>query len=277
MSDNAQQIEFWNGPSGQRWAALQESTDRSLAMVMAALMPFAAPRQGERILDVGCGCGTTTLALFKAAGAGNVAGVDISAPMLAVARERANKAGARIDFMEADASAHAFAPDRDLIFSRFGVMFFAHPLAAFANIRKAVKPGGRLAFVTWRALPENGWAAEPLMAARDLLPPQEPIDPAAPGPFAFADASRLRAILSGAGFDKVKIEPLDTVMNMGASLGDAVQTALSIGPLSRIAGEVDEETKARIRERLRKVFLGHETPAGITPPAACWLVGATAG
>jgi SAM-dependent methyltransferase len=274
MSDNTQQIEYWNGPAGQRWAELQESTDRTLSMITAALFPFVAAKPGERILDVGCGCGSTTLALAKIAGAGNVAGVDISAPMLGVARARAAQAGAGIDFTEADASVHAFRPDRDLVFSRFGVMFFADPAAAFANIRKSLRSGGRLAFVCWSALQENGWAGEPLMAVRDLLPPQEPMDPTAPGPFAFADATRVKNILSQAGFSGIHIEPLNTVANMGPSLGDAVQTSLSIGPLARATADLDEETKARLRERLRGVLSRHETPAGITPPAACWLVGA---
>jgi len=274
MQDNAQQIEFWNGPGGERWAELNDSTERMLSYVTAALMPFAAAKPGERVLDIGCGCGTTSAALAQSVGAsGAVTGVDISRPMLAVARQRA---GANIAFVEADGSGHLFRSEYDLVFSRFGVMFFADPKAAFANIRKALKPAGRVAFVCWRAPQENAWAARSLSAAFDLLPPQEPVDPLAPGPFAFADNGRLQSILAGAGFKDVKIEKLDTVVGMGATADQAARASLSIGPLARAAGGLDEATKAKIQERVREALAEFKTPAGITPPAACWLVGARA-
>jgi SAM-dependent methyltransferase len=277
MSDNTQQIEFWNGPSGQRWAALTDTTDRSLSFITAALMPFAAVKTGERVLDVGCGCASTTLALAEAVGpSGSVTGIDISRPMLDVARRRVAERGAKISFLEADASVHSFQPEYDLVFSRFGVMFFSDPTGAFANIRKALSPIGRLAFVCWRTLPENVWAARPLAAAVDLLPPQPPVDPLAPGPFAFADSARLISILRDAGFVDPRANPLDTVMNMGASVEDAAKAALSVGPLARAAGEVDEAIRAKILERVGGVVSDYTTPAGITPPAACWLVSASA-
>jgi ubiquinone/menaquinone biosynthesis C-methylase UbiE len=273
MSDNAQQIEFWNGPGGQRWAELNDQTERMLSYITAALMPFAAAKPGEHVLDIGCGCGTTSAAHAKSVGSsGTVVGVDISKPMLAIARQ--NSASANTTFIEADASSHAFKPEFDLVFSRFGVMFFADPGAAFANIRKALKPGGRLAFVCWRAAQENAWAARPLAAAFDLLPPQEPVDPLAPGPFAFADKTRLASILSGAGFKDVKADTLDTVAGMGATVDDAARASLNIGPLSRAAGGLDDATKAKIHARVREALAGFKTPAGITPPAACWLASA---
>ena len=277
MADNTQQIEYWNGPSGERWASLYDMTERSMSFITAALMPFAAAKSGERVLDIGCGCGSTTLLLEKAVGEGGaVSGVDISRPMLNVARERAREAGLSIAFNEADASTFAFQPEFDLVFSRFGVMFFADPEAAFANIRKALKKGGRLAFVCWRALAENTWAARPIAVARDLLPPEQPVDPYAPGPFAFADADRLIGILTRAGFREAHADKLDTLMNMGATLDDAVGASVSIGPLARVAGDLDELTRARIRERVREALAAFKTPAGIAPPAACWLVGARA-
>jgi len=272
--DNTQQIEFWNGPGGQKWAQLNDSTELMLSYITAALMPFAAAKPGERVLDIGCGCGTTSTALAQSVGAGGaVTGVDISKPMLEVARKRA---GANMNFVEADASAHAFKPEYDLIFSRFGVMFFADPKAAFANIRTALKPGGRVAFVCWRSPLENAWAARPLAVAMDLLPPQETVDPTAPGPFAFADRARLTSILTGAGFKDVKLEPLDTVSGMGATADQAAAASLNIGPLSRAAGGLDDGTKAKIHARVREALAEFKTPAGITPPAACWLVSARA-
>jgi ubiquinone/menaquinone biosynthesis C-methylase UbiE len=274
MSDNAQQVEFWNGPSGQRWASLQETTDRSLAFVTAALIPFAAAAKGERVLDVGCGCASTSLALANAVGStGRVAGIDISAPMLAVARARA-KANANVGFLEADASVHVFEPEFDLVFSRFGVMFFSEPAAAFSNIRKALAPDGRLVFVCWRSMAANVWAFAPLAAARDLLPPQEPMDPNAPGPFAFADDARVRSVLEQAGFRDARVERLDTVMNLGADLAEAVQASLSIGPLSRIASQLGKATLEAVRVKVRAALAPFQTPAGIAPPAACWLVSA---
>ena len=272
MSVNAQQIEYWNGAVGQRWARLQETIDGNLAAITQALIPFAAAKPGERVLDIGCGCGTATIMLSKAVGpGGDVTGVDISAPMLAVARAR----GANANFLEADASVHLFKPTHELIFSRFGVMFFADPPAAFANIRKAQAPHGRLAFVCWRAVQDNLWASAPFAAARDLLPPQEAADPLAPRPFAFADDARLKGILSQAGFRDIRIEKLDSTMNMGATADEAAAQALNIGPLARAASELDEPAREKIRARVRDTLAKFAGPQGIAPPAACWLVGAT--
>jgi hypothetical protein len=151
-------------------------------------------------------------------------------------------------------------------------MFFADPTAAFANIRKSLKPHGRLAFVCWRNAPENLWASVPIAAARPLLPPQGPVDPLAPGPFAFADDARIRTILAGAGYRGIRIEKLDTVMDMGATVEDAAEQALRVGPLSRAAADLDEKTRADIRKVVRDALAPFATPAGIAPPAACWLV-----
>jgi len=274
MSGNQDQIDYWNGPAGQRWAEAQESLDRTLASIGKAFLAFAAVKPGERVLDIGCGCGTTTLAFADAAGPnGRVTGLDISAPMLGLARTRA--AGRPIEFVQADASVHPFRAEYDVATSRFGVMFFADPVAAFANIRKALKPGGRLAFLCWRAMPDNVWAVVPFAAARDLLPAQPPPDPNAPGPFAFADPVRLRSILESAGFKAVRIEKLDSVMNMAPNAREAAQFALGIGPLARAAAELDDVTKTKIVARVSEALKKYETPSGVALPAACWLVGAS--
>ena len=273
---NLQQVEFWNGPVGQRWAKLQDRTDLMLNNITDGLMPFANAQPGERVLDIGCGCGTTTLRLGMAvAPSGSTVGIDISAPMLSVARARAQAMNADIPFLESDASTHDFQPVFDLVFSRFGVMFFEDPVKAFANIRKALAPKGRLAFVCWRPFPENIWAFAPYNAARPFLPEQLPSDPHAPGPFAFADDKRLRDILGRAGFKNIRIEKLDTTSSMGANAEEAADEAMNIGPLSRAAMELPEATRAKIRETISVELEKFKTPAGITPKAACWLVGAT--
>lgn len=270
---NAQQIEYWNGPAGERWARLQERIDLHLAEITEAALRLAAPRPSERVLDIGCGCGTTTFLLAFAVGnEGAAAGVDISVPMLGVARARAAAQNADVTFIEADASDYEFQPVFDLAFSRFGVMFFADPVRAFANFRRSLAPTGRLAFVCWRSLAENRWAAEPMAAALALLPPQEAPDPLAPGPYAFADEERVRKILSAAGYDRITIEPFDVRMNMGATLAEAAAEVLNIGPLSRAAADLDEESRVRIRENVEQVYAKYASPEGVVPPAACWSV-----
>jgi len=235
----------------------------------------AAVREGERVLDIGCGGGTTALLIRERVGPqGAVTGIDISAPNLGVARARAHAGMADVQFIEADAAAYDFQPGFDLAFSRFGVMFFDDPAAACGNIRRALVKQGRLAFVCWRTFKENDWAFAPYEAALDLLPPQEPMAPHAPGPFAFADAGRLRAILQESGFRNVAIKPLDTTVNMGATVEEAVTEALTLGPLARAAAELDETAREKIRQRLAPVIGRYRTPYGITPPAAVWLVSA---
>ncbi len=242
-----------------------------LSTITRSLLPFAAAKTGERVLDVGCGCGTTTFMLAKAAGpTGNVTGVDISAPMLAVARSR----GGNVNFLEADAATHAFKATHDLVFSRFGVMFFADPVSAFANIRKALAAGGRMAFVCWRAFKENDWAFAPYVTAKPLLPEEPPSDPHAPGPFAFADDVRLKDILAQAGFADIRIEALDTTANMGADAEHAADEAMNIGPLARAATGLDDAQRGKIRAVVKDVLAKYQTGEGVTPKAACWLVGA---
>jgi len=275
MAANEDQIKFWNERAGQEWTTLQVRMDAGMAAVAEALLAFAKVRPGMAVLDVGCGTGTTSLAL---AGAGaKVTGVDISRPMLGLARERAAKAGLPVSFIEADASTYPFAPEFDLIFSRFGVMFFDAPVAAFAHMRKALKPGGRVAFVCWRTPPENPWASAPLMAAKPFLPEQPPADPLAPGPFAFSDAKRVEAILSDSGFFGIHIEKFDATMDMGEDLDAAAALMMRVGPLSRAASEADEATRAKIFAVVLEVLGKFVTGSGkIAPPVACWLVAAMA-
>jgi ubiquinone/menaquinone biosynthesis C-methylase UbiE len=170
-SPNDAQIEFWNGPGGSRWVKEQEELDRSLAPFAQALFARAALTSGERVVDVGCGCGVTSLAASALVGAaGSVLGVDVSAPMLARAKERADGLP-NVSFELSDATTHGFARSFDAVVSRFGVMFFANPVAAFANLRSALRPGGRVVFIAWRSAPENPWVRIPGEAASAHVPP----------------------------------------------------------------------------------------------------------
>ena len=274
MTGNEQQAEYWNGAVGERWVAMQDTLDAGMADIAAKALSFARVKPGMLVIDIGCGCGTTALALAEMVGPqGAVTGVDISMPMLGHAKARAASAKSAAIFVHADASDYAFKPENDLIFSRFGVMFFADPAAAFANIRKALKPGGRLVFACWRTAPENAWAAVPFAAARDLLPEQPPADPTAPGPFALADSARVKNILEKAGFKNIRIEKLDTNMYMGAGLDAAVDMSTKAGPLARALGGIDDDAlKGKIRARVKDALAKYQTADGVQAPAACWLV-----
>lgn len=269
--NNAEQMDYWNGTAGERWANFQPQLDAAMAAITPEILSFAAPAAGERALDVGCGCGTTTSLLAQSVGpSGSVTGVDISEPMLKVARNR----GITANFLAADAAVHRFKPTHDLIFSRFGVMFFSDPSAAFANLRSAARPQGRLAFVCWGPVTDNLWATLPVEAARPFLAPQPPADPHAPGPFAFADEKRLTQILQAAGWRRPDVTPLVTVMRMGTTLEEALAQSLRIGPLARVISELDAGTRAQLSEAVAAMLARYQTSAGIALPARCWLVGA---
>ncbi len=194
-----------------------ERLDRLFAGITEQAIAVAAPAPGERVLDIGCGCGATVLALATRVGAnGHVLGVDVSAPMLEVARRRVAADGlSQAEVLLADAATHRFAAGQaDLIFSRFGVMFFDAPVEAFINLRQALATGGRLFFACWRPFKHNDWFAVPFKAVVPHLPPQEKPEPDAPGPFAFADPERV-TILGLAGFSDVAIRPVDTMLTVG--------------------------------------------------------------
>ena len=278
---NAAQIAYWNDRAAQTWTVFQERLDRAFAGLTARALAKAAVQPGERVLDIGCGCGDTTLALARAAGpGGRVLGVDVSGPMAARARERIAAAGlGQATVVVDDAAAHPFRPDADLLFSRFGVMFFDEPAAAFANLRRAMRPGGRLAFCCWRPLADNPWFSVPLAAARPLLPPEPPSDPLVPGPFAFADPGRVRAVLEEAGWTDVAVEPGDTPIQMAApgKLDDAVTMAMGVGALARAAMEAPDALRTKLEEVVRAALAPLDGPEGFRLPGAVWLVTARVG
>ncbi len=274
---NDAQIAYWNGKSGHKWADDQQQMDAMMQPMTDAIVAAAAAGPGEAISDSGCGTGATVLALAERVGlAGHVLGVDVSRPMLEVARARVGSA-ANVTLMEADASVHHFEAGRaDLVFSKFGVMFFADPEAAFRNIHKAVKPGGRLAFICWRAMAENPFAMLPIGAALKHLPPQPRPDPHAPGPFAFADPVRVGHILVQAGFQTPAFAAFDTKMVVGRTAAGAARDAGMVGMASRLLAEVDDDLRARVIADLTEIYEGHMTAAGVTLDARCWVVTASA-
>lgn len=280
---NSQQINDWNGRTGEKWVRFQEQLDVMLSPMGDAVFNVAAIRPDESILDIGCGCGDTSLAAAALVGAsGRVLGLDISQPMVARARERARLAGLNATFKVSDAATEDFSgANYDLLISRFGVMFFDQPSAAFANMRKALKAGGRLAFVCWRTAPENPWASAPMLAAMPFLPPMEPGIPGAPGPFAFADKSRIEKILTDAGFSAINITAYDKPLALGATshgdpLEEALTQAMEIGPLGRMLSGLPDDTRTKARAAIREELARHLTPQGVMLAGAVWIVTAKA-
>jgi SAM-dependent methyltransferase len=278
---NAQQIEYWNDQSGAKWVALQEVLDEQIAPLGRRAMDRTAIAAGERVLDVGCGCGQTSIELAQRVGPrGAITGADISNVMLERARARAREAGlANTRFEDADAQTHAFdAGAYDVVFSRFGIMFFADSVAAFTNLARALRPGGRVAFVCWRSFPENPWMAVPIMAALQHVPPPPIPDPDAPGPFRFADPDKVRAILASAGFSAPVVEPLDEPLTIGGSGSDldrAVGFLLQIGPLGTALREAGPEAAQKATAAVRASLEPYHTPQGIRMSSASWIVTAS--
>lgn len=281
MNANQGQIEEWNGGSGERWLRYQERLDDALAPFGAAALDAASPGAGERVLDVGCGCGATTLELARRVGAdGYVLGADISAPMVERARVRAREQTPSPEFQLADASRLVFEGERfDLLFSRFGIMFFDQPVPAFAHLRSLLRPGGRLTFACWRPLVENEWVTLPLEAARPWLPDMPPADPHAPGPFALSDPDRTRGILTEAGFGHVLVRPFDGGMRIGTgvtALQDAAEYLFQIGPIARQLREQAGPARAEIRRAILRELASRHRPEGVVLNAAVWIVTAVA-
>ncbi len=274
---NADQIQYWNEVGGPKWVALHDVISAQIRPLGALAMDRAGLAAGERVLDVGCGIGDTTLDLGRRVGPGGaVVGVDVSAPMLDRARAAALSAGAaNVAFENADAQTAALPGPFDVLYSRFGVMFFADPEAAFANLRRALRPGARLAFVCWRSLQENPWLVVPTLAVARHLPLPQP-DPHAPGPFAFADAARVGAILSRAGFVRVHHEPIDRELSVagGRSLDETVDFLLQMGPASAALRQANAapELVDRVRADLREAIAPHAGPEGVRMGGAVWVV-----
>jgi SAM-dependent methyltransferase len=280
---NAEQIKYWNGDAGKRWAQEDDTMAQLLRSISEALVAHAQIGACRTALDIGCGGGSQSVMLAEELGAGaRVVGVDISQPMLAVARDKAAVAGAELadmDFLQADAATHAFSPaEFDLVFSRFGVMFFDDPVSAFRNIHQALQTDGRLAFCCWQPVKANDWTRLPLQAALQHVPAPAPADPDAPGPFAFSDPERVRSILQDSGFHEVVIEPYSTALRFGraSSLSQSVRELAMIGPVSRLLVDQDQSVLERVFEAMEEVLSPHYEEGALSLTGAVWFVTAKA-
>lgn len=276
---NAEQIAAWNDPVGKIWVNFQVGLDALLAPIGAAVLDALEVQPGQAIVDVGCGAGASALALAAKTGpSGRVVGVDVSAPLLALARGRPVAPGSgALAFLEADAQIADLPGPFDRLHSRFGVMFFDDPERAFANLHRAMAAKGRLAFACWRAPAENRWMTLPLEAAADLVAAPEPGDPHAPGPFAFADIDRVRTLLEGAGWTGVTIAPLDVAIG-DSPLIDSARLMTRVGPLGaalRAAGP-DPALVAAAEARVARALEAFETNGRVRVPSAAWIVTARA-
>ncbi|MCJ2072639.1 methyltransferase domain-containing protein [Methylobacterium sp. J-030] len=282
MAGGITQAEYWNGEVGTRWARNQAVLDATFAPLTEALFDRAGLKPGATVLDIGCGSGATTLEAARRVGsAGRVTGADISAPLLAVARDRLGgeaPGGAAVTFVEADVE-QAELGLFEAALSRFGVMFFPDSPRAFSNIRRMLRPGGSLTFLCWRALPENLWVQVPREAVMPLLPEMPPPPtPDTPGPFRFADADALGALLRGAGFGTITCEPLDRDVVLGRGETDAAaaeaaaHVALNLGPSSHLVREAGPDLRARAEAAVTEALRRHAAGGKVHLRAACWLV-----
>lgn len=279
MPDKPTQREYWSGKVGDEWATHAERIDVMLAPVAEAALAAAAFQPGERVLDIGCGAGFTTIAIARRVCPGGAAvGVDISPKMLAVARSRVGETDLPVEFLDADASVARFDAPFDAAFSRFGVMFFEQPIPAFAHIRECLRPDGRLAFACWRKHAENAWATTPIAAIEAML--KEPLpkpDPDAPGPFAFADSAKVERVLGEAGWRDVAVKPWDSGIAVGGAgaIEEIADFLLRIGPCARAIADQEldtSEARRRLTERLAPLYRDSTVILG----AACWIVTARA-
>ena len=272
---NADQLAFWNGVGGHTWVDRQAHTDITLQAVSDALLAHAAPKPGERVLDVGCGCGASTLDFARAVGpSGAVEALDISEPMLAEAQNRARAAGiSNVDWRQGDAATTTLA-GYDVLTSMFGLMFFGDPVAAFTHMRGAANRGARMSFVCWRSLAENPWMQVPMGAVALHLPPRPPGDPNAPGMFAFADPKRVSQLLTDAGWAQPEFEKLDCSLDVAAGRGldEAVAQSTKIGAVNSWLRNQPSEIVTAAIESLRDAFAPHASGPHVRLPGAAWLV-----
>lgn len=271
-----EQAVLWNGVAGRGWVEMQTLLDRMFKPFEERLAQAVAARPGGRVLDVGCGTGSTTLAAARALGPeSHCVGIDISEPMIAAAQARAAREGSAASFLRADAQFHAFeAASVDLIISRFGVMFFEDSVQAFTNLRRAARDGAGLQLIVWRGPAENPFMTTAERAAAPLLPNLPPRLPNAPGQFAFADPQRVSRIVKESGWTGIDIQPLDVTCILPEK--ELVGYLTRLGPLGRVLPEVGEQTRTQVIKTVRAAFEPYVYGDEVRFNAACWVVAAQA-
>jgi SAM-dependent methyltransferase len=277
VSTNEQQTEQWNGVESNHWVEHAERYDGQLAPFADALLERLTLAGTDRVLDIGCGCGATTIT--AAAQAHHAVGLDLSGPMLDVARNRAAEKGlANVEFVEADAQVHRFVPASfDVVVSRFGVMFFDDPTAAFTNLRGALADDGRLVFVCWRPLDANEWLLVPGLAAAAHVALPDLGGENAPGMFSLAADDAIRAVLGGAGFNAIEIEPFDTTITLGGggTLDETLDYLLGTGIARALLDTATSDAREHAIDAVRAALTEHyEAGLGVRLGAGAWLVSA---
>ncbi|HEY4366627.1 MAG TPA: class I SAM-dependent methyltransferase [Steroidobacteraceae bacterium] len=271
---NREQATLWNGSAGNAWVEMQAVLDEVFQPLEQLLVDAVSARSGGLVLDVGCGTGATTLAIARALEIrARCIGIDISDPMIAIARTRAQQEGTGVEFINGDAQLHVFEPaSLDMIVSRFGVMFFDDPVRAFTNLRRAAKDNAELRFFTWRSPAENPFMTTAERAAAPLLPDIPVRQPDAPGQFAFADRRRVNRILEESGWTGIDIRPVDIPCTFAET--ELVRYFTQLGPLGRVLQDVDEPARVRIVETVRTAFNPYVHADAVRFNAACWMVSA---
>jgi SAM-dependent methyltransferase len=272
----AEQAALWNGVAGRAWVDAQQTLDGMFAPLEALLVDAVTAASGRLVLDVGCGTGSTTLAIARTIGAtGRCVGIDISEPMLALARARAERERLPAEFIAADAEVYPFEPLMfDTFISRFGVMFFARPLTAFANLHRAAQPNAAMQFIAWRSAAENPFMTTAERAAAPFLPNLPPRQPDAPGQFALADRDRVHTLLQDSGWRDIDLQPLDVTCTMPESA--LTQYLTRLGPVGLALQDATADTRARLIELVRGAFDPYVQGEQVRFTAACWRIGARA-
>lgn len=286
MSDvapaNQEATDAWSGPLFERFVHFRPYVSQGMSTHSDVALRVHPPSVGDHVLDIGCGWGDTTLRLAALVGDGDVIGVDVAEPFIELAREEAAEAGVtNVEYRIGDAQIADLGGPYDYVFSRMGVMFFANPVAALRNIRAAMRPGGRACFCVWRRKLDNLWVWEAEQVVEKYLEhPEQTDEPTCgPGPFSMANADTVTEQLAIAGFEAIELRRSDLPMPMGASLDDAVDLTMAIGPAGevlRLWGDRADEIRPRIASEIRERLEQFETPDGVVAPASTWIVSAVA-